>query len=326
MNGSSEQRLALHFITPKKPSRQAVLFVHGSTYPTRLSTGFEFSADDSWMAHVAGQGILACGLDFLGYGGSSQIPVQFGPAGELTPPSAVSSKVEQIAVAIDAIRQRWNVTTLHLVAHSYGTMPASAFAAAYPTALCSLTLFGPIVPLPGYLPEAILGHWFLQSSAQRFDRLHTEGMSPFGKLLLEPEVEARWSTELAASAPCIGGDTFGELRILNGPNHDINGMKAGAYPYSPEDVQAPVFVVYGNYDDVVDDESGKAHLARFASSPVKWQLRIDEGTHSMQLEHSRHSLYAAVDGFVAASEQMHEAKQVNLPECVPEVIGIRSMV
>jgi pimeloyl-ACP methyl ester carboxylesterase len=301
MRGSSDLRLALHHVEPDRKSRQAVLCVHGSTYPTRLSAAFEFSPGDSWLHHIAGRGILACGLDFVGYGASSPTTSQREAPGDDEPPSPVQSKVEQIHSAIEFIRREWNVDIVHLVAHSYGTIPASAFAAAYPTALQSLTLFGPIVLLPSHTPEAGKGQWFRETAERRFSRLRSEGESPSGKQLLEPEVEARWSAELAASTPRICGDVFGEMRLLNGPPWDIDRAKNGIHPYSASDVLAPMFVVYGNHDDIVDDNSAKAHLARFSSSPMKWQLRIDEGTHSMQLEINRRSLYAAVDGFLWAS-------------------------
>lgn len=67
---------------------------------------------------------------------------------------------------------------------------------------------------------------------------------------------------------------------------------------------APVFVVFGNYDSVVNERDAPAFLARFTSSPLKWQLCIHDGTHVMHLERNRMSLYESVLGFIRTAEQL----------------------
>ena len=64
----------------------------------------------------------------------------------------------------------------------------------------------------------------------------------------------------------------------------------------------PVFVVYGNYDVIVDDAGASAILQRFTSSPLKWRTRIDDGTHVMHLDRTRRSLYESVAAFVRVAE------------------------
>ena len=63
-------------------------------------------------------------------------------------------------------------------------------------------------------------------------------------------------------------------------------------------VHIPVFVVYGDYDNVVDDDGAALFLAKFAASPLKWRLRIDHGTHVVHLEKNRKSLYGSVAAFI----------------------------
>jgi esterase/lipase len=76
----------------------------------------------------------------------------------------------------------------------------------------------------------------------------------------------------------------------------------GELPYAPADVRVPVFVVYGNYDLIVDDAGASAFLQRFTASPLKWRMRIDDGTHVMHLDRTRRSLYESVAAFVRVAE------------------------
>jgi esterase/lipase len=66
----------------------------------------------------------------------------------------------------------------------------------------------------------------------------------------------------------------------------------------------PVFVVYGSYDFVVDDAGASVFLERFTTSPLKWRLRIDDGSHVMHLDRTRRSLYESVAAFIRASEAL----------------------
>lgn len=132
-------------------------------------------------------------------------------------------------------------------------------------------------------------------------------MLPPGLVLLEPAVSWKWAAGFRESAPHIAGDAPGEIRIPDGPSADIEAANAGNYPYSPSRVTAPIFVVYGRYDTESNEPVAIStpFLARFTSSPLKWQLCIHDGTHVMHLERNRISLYESVLGFIRASEHLH---------------------
>lgn len=301
--GSPGQRLALHCIAPERPTHKSVLFIHGASFPTRLAAGYEFSPGDSWMGFMARQGFLACGLDFLGFGESSRPPAMLGAADAAAPVTRAAEAADEIALAVDYLQKQPGMKTIHLVAHSWGTIPATAFAASHPGALKSLTLFGPIVP---GRPDDDAGSehpaWFALTAQERLEQLRFKKVLPAGKQLLDPAVEKRWAAQFEASVPHVTGDKPGVLRIPEGPNVDISAVGTGAYPYDPKALKLPLFVVYGNYDVVVNDSGAKAFLARFSASPLKWQLRLDDGTHVMHLEKIRRSLYASVNAFISATE------------------------
>lgn len=296
------QQLALHCVAPAHANGQSVLFVHGASFPTMLAFGFEFAPGDSWMKFMARQGFLACGLDFLGFGESSRPAAMAGAAEGAAPVTRAPEAAREIAAAIDYLQRKRGMGRVHLVAHSWGTIPAATYAAAHPDALASLTLFGPVVPKPGEKAEAVHVAWWTITAEARYRQLQFKDVLPSELSLLEPAVAQRWAARFDASVPHIEGDKAGDLRIPAGPAADIDAVAAdGNYPYDAASIQVPVFVVYGDYDTVTNDAGAAAFLAKFSASPLKWRMRIDHGTHVMHLERNRHSLYQSVDAFIRAA-------------------------
>jgi pimeloyl-ACP methyl ester carboxylesterase len=301
----STQRLAVHCIEPLHPPRAAVLFIHGATFPTRLASGYEFRPNDSWLAFVASEGYLACGFDFIGFGASTRPAAMLEAPDGHTPVSQTPEAAEHSALVVTYLRDKYRLAAVHVVAHSWGTLPAAAFAAKHSGEIRSLTLFGPIVPVPGARKQATQrSAWYAMKADDRLEQLHFKDALPPGKSLLEPAVDQRWAREYAASSPIIPGDAPGVLRIPEGPNSDLDAATAGELPYAAADVRVPVFVVYGNYDFLVNDADASAFLERFTGSPLKWRLRIDDGTHVMHLDRTRRSLYESVAAFIRATETL----------------------
>jgi pimeloyl-ACP methyl ester carboxylesterase len=299
--GVAGKVLALHCAEPGKASSEAVLFIHGASFPTMLAAGFEFQGKDSWMDFMAKRGFLSCGLDFLGFGASSRpTAMEVDPKGAVPVDQAVDA-ASQISAAVDYFLKRRAIKRLHIVAHSWGTIPAALYAT-HPTALSSLTLFGPVVPKQGSAIEGTDYSWWSISAKERYAQLQFSDVLPAGVHLLEAAVDRKWAHEFAASrgdGSVAGVDD--PLRIPAGPIADTNAAMADHYPYLPQDVRIPIFVVYGNYDTVVNDAEAEAFLDRFTNSPLKWRLRIDRGTHVMHLERNRKSLYESVSAFITAA-------------------------
>jgi pimeloyl-ACP methyl ester carboxylesterase len=297
--GVEGKSLALHCVEAVNTSRDAVLFIHGASFPTLLAAGFEFEGKDSWMNFMAKRGFLACGLDFLGFGASSRpTAMQLDPMGAVPVDQAADAAL-QISVAVNYLLKQRAIKRLHIVAHSWGTIPAALFAATNSKTPSSLTLFGPVVPKQGSAIESTDYSWWSISAQERYTQLQFTDVLPVGMHLLEAAVDHKWAREFAASAP--DGNFKGvddRLRIPAGPIADTNAAMADHYPYLPQEVRIPIFMVYGNYDAVVNDAEAKTFLDRFTNSPLKWRLRIDNGTHVMHLERNRKSLYESVLAFI----------------------------
>lgn len=299
----STEQLAIHCIEPRHARGAAVLFIHGSTFPTLLASGYQFSAGDSWLSFVAARGYLACGLDFLGYGASSRPEAMLqaanrGPALLRTPAAAA-----QIAVAIDYLGNNRRISGFHLVAHSWGTIPAAAFSADHSPQLKSLTLFGPVVPVAQISAAGTTrGAWFALDAMIRLDQLRFKDTLPPGVSLLEPAVDRRWARELVAANVHVPEDPPETVRVPEGPVEDIAAAQAGIYPYAAGKIRVPVLVVHGSYDSIVDAAHARNFLDRFTGSPLKWHLQVHAGTHVMHLERNRRSLYEIVSAFIAVVE------------------------
>lgn len=299
----SGQQVALHCVAPVRANGQAVLFVHGASFPTMLAFGFEFAPGDSWMDFVAQRGYLACGLDFTGFGASSRPAAMAHAAKDSAPVTRAPEAAREIAVAVDHLRRTRGMGRIHLVAHSWGTIPAATFAAEHPDALASLTLFGPVVPKPGEPADPVHDAWWTISAEARYQQLRFKHVLPPGLTLLEPAVTQRWASAFDASVPHVAGDPPGQLRIPAGPAADIDAVASGGvYPYDPASITTPVFVVYGDYDTVTDDAGATALLAKISASPLKWRMRIDHGSHVMHLERNRRSLYESVHAFIRTAQ------------------------
>lgn len=296
-----DEHVALHCIAPAQATGRAVLFVHGASFPTMLAAGFEFAPGDSWLAFQARQGYLACGLDFVGFGDSTRPAAMAGGAAG-APLTRAPEAAGQIALAVEHLLTVRQMASVHLVAHSWGTIPAAAYAAAHPQALASLTLFGPVVPVAHPDASSARTAWWGITAQARYRQLRYTDVLPQGMVLLEPAVRASWAERFERSAPHVAGDPPGQLRIPSGPVADVGDAQAGRYPYRASEVRVPVFVVYGDYDTVVDDATAGPFLEGFRSSRLRWRLRIDHGTHVMHLERSRRSLYESVDAFIHAAE------------------------
>lgn len=299
--GDPGQRVALHCIEPAGPVRGAALFVHGASFPTMLAAGFEFAPGDSWMAFMARRGWLACGLDFLGFGASTRPPAMAGAADAAKPVTRAPEAARQIALAVDELRGKRHLD-VHLIAHSWGTIPAAEYAAEHPGTLASLTLFGPVVPTGDHEAPDTTAWWSI-TAQQRYQQLLFEQVLPQNLRLIEPAVTQRWVAAFDASVPKLRGDAPDALRIPSGPGADIAAAQAGSYPYDPARIGTPVFAVYGDYDTVVNDTQAADFLRRFSASPLVWRLRIDHGTHVMHLERYRHSLYRSVAAFIDAAQE-----------------------
>src|SRR5690349_20565588 len=135
--------LFLRFLPAEKSTfqpRRAVLYVHGATFPSALSIAHRFDGT-SWRDALGEAGFDVWGLDFYGFGHSDRYPEMEEPAVDNPPLCGAQDAVEQLEAAIRFILGHQNLEKLSLISHSWGSMPASLFAATHPALVDRLVLF-----------------------------------------------------------------------------------------------------------------------------------------------------------------------------------------
>src|SRR6185503_9710440 len=109
----------------RQPSGGApVLYVHGATFPSALSVGFDFG-NGSWLDDWNARGFDAWAFDFAGFGESGRYAAMAQPADKHPPLCRAPEGARQIAAVLDLIRRETGGDPVSLVAHSWGGAPAA---------------------------------------------------------------------------------------------------------------------------------------------------------------------------------------------------------
>src|SRR5437868_9975762 len=129
----------------------AVLYVHGATFPSALSVGFDFGGG-SWLDDWNARGFDAWAFDFAGFGESGRYAEMAEPAGAHPPLGRAPDAAVQIARVIDLIRHETGRSSVSLVSHSWGSMPTGLAAIAQPEAVERVVMFAPIARRAATMP------------------------------------------------------------------------------------------------------------------------------------------------------------------------------
>src|SRR5215471_6237347 len=124
--------------------RQAVLYVHGATFPSALSIAHRFDGR-SWRDALTEAGFDVWGLDFHGFGHSDRYPEMEEPPDAHAALCRTDDASAQLETAVRFICHEAGAARLSIIAHSWGSMPTCRFAGRQPTQVDRLVLFRPMV-------------------------------------------------------------------------------------------------------------------------------------------------------------------------------------
>jgi pimeloyl-ACP methyl ester carboxylesterase len=267
-----------------------VLYVHGATFPSALSVGFDFG-DGSWLDDWNARGFDAWAFDFAGFGESDRYAAMSEPADRHPPLCRAPEAAHQIAAVLELIAREVGPGRVSLVAHSWGGAPAALAAIAQPERIDRLVLFAPIARRTGGTVPASLPAWAdITNEAQhkRFNEDVPKGQAPV------LEGFDRWAPAYLASDPGAAARTPPAVRVPYGPAADNIEARAGGLAWDPAQITRPITLVRGAWDSLCLDADAAAILDAATAAPSRVDRKLDAGTHLMHLETGRHALYEAV--------------------------------
>jgi pimeloyl-ACP methyl ester carboxylesterase len=127
--------------------KQAVLNVHGGTFPSALSIAHRFDGY-SWRDALCEAGFDVWGFDFHGFGLSDRYPEMSEAPDSHSSLCRAEDASEQVATVARFILDQHALPHLSIIAHSWGSIPAGRFAGQHPSLIDRLVLFGPISRRP----------------------------------------------------------------------------------------------------------------------------------------------------------------------------------
>ncbi len=296
--------LFLRYLPPADTSaKRIVLYVHGATFPSALSIAHRFDGR-SWRDALCEAGFHVWGLDFHGFGESDRYPEMRGAADAHPPLGRAAVASEQVAAAARFILHHHKAERLSLIAHSWGTMPAAKCAGDHPGLIDRLVLFGPIARRATMERAAppILPAWRIVTLEDQWTRF-VEDVPADEPPVLSRAHFAGWGERYLDSDPGARRRDPPSVQVPAGPIEDIAQAWAGALPYDPVRVRAPVAILRGAWDHLIPDADARWLFDAFAAAPIKRDVKISHATHLMHLERMRWALYRESIAFLQGDDQ-----------------------
>jgi pimeloyl-ACP methyl ester carboxylesterase len=267
-----------------------VLYVHGATFPSALSVGFDFGGG-SWLDDWHARGLDAWTFDLAGFGESRRFPEMDEPADRHAPLGRAPHAAEQVLSVVDLIRRETGHERVSLVAHSWGSMPAALAAIARPESVDRLVLFAPIARRSGDAAPAKIPAWSEVTNEVQHARFVEDVPKDHAPVLVGFD---RWAPAYLASDAGAAARTPPAVRIPNGPRADNTEAWAGQLAWDPARLTRPFTIVRGAWDSLCRDADARMILDAATSAPSRNDIKLADGTHLMHLETGRHALYDAV--------------------------------
>jgi pimeloyl-ACP methyl ester carboxylesterase len=268
----------------------AVLYVHGATFPSALSVGFDFGGG-SWMDDWTDRGFDAWAFDFAGFGESGRYAEMSAPPHRHPPLCRAAGASRQVLDVLDLIERETGAQPVLLVAHSWGSMPAGLAACARPDRIDRLVLFGPIAKRAMSGDEIPKVAWMDVTNKAQHTRFIEDVPKDHAPVL---EGFDRWASAYLASDSEAATRAPSSVRVPAGPAADNRTAWTGTLGWNPSELTRPLAIVRGAWDRTSSEADAKWLLDAARNAPEAVVVHLPEGTHLMHLETGRHALYAAV--------------------------------
>ncbi|WP_213434103.1 alpha/beta hydrolase [Noviluteimonas caseinilytica] len=276
----------------------AVVYVHGATFPSALAVGWRMHGR-SWLDQLHAAGFDAWAFDFAGYGASSR-PAAFARPADVSPPFGDSvAAASQLQHVLAYVRRLRPDAPIHVVAHSWGTLPAQRVAIEHTDLMQRLVLFGPVVTRAGKREAPVDHAWHLVTSEMQRPR-HRTGLplsepTPVGADELE-----RWCTAYQATDHDAPTRSPSAVKVPSGPAADVARAWSGERLVDSGHLLQPTLIVRGEWDHVTTDQDARA-LFDALGTHAKRDVKISGGNHWLHLQPRRTVLWDETTLFLGGS-------------------------
>lgn len=277
---------------------QPVLFIHGASFPSSLSFGFQMGGY-SWMDQLAQNGVETFALDFLGYGNSDRYPEMYRNTSSGTPVGRAIDVYKDIDSAVNLVIRKTHATKINLVAHSWGGSVAMLYVSKYPEKIGKLVLYAPSIA--GHDTDNIkpvdtaYDEMTPEERVRQMNELTPESYRPF----LQAELPSLWKKNWLLSDPLAKNNPNpGMVRFPAGPDQDIDNLIHGKAYYDPARITVPVLIVRGEWDTYPTNAAAGELFGQLVNAPSKKYVVLEKGSHVIHLEKNRTKLYQEVQHFL----------------------------
>jgi pimeloyl-ACP methyl ester carboxylesterase len=280
------------------PSERVVLFIHGATYPSETVFDIDLPGG-SWADHVARKGYDVYLVDVRGYGGSTRPAVMNAPPAENPPLATTVDAVKDVAAAVDFILKRRGISKLNLVGWSWGTAIMAGYTMDNNDKVNKLVLYAPIWMLKAPPPFSGSGAYRNASREAVRDRglrgipsQRVEEISP------SQWFDTWWQATLATD-PVGAKQNPPVIRAPNGVLKDIaDYWGVGKATWDPVRIRVPTLLILAEWDQDAPLYMAQEVFSKLVNTPLKRQVVIGEGTHTVALEKNRMQLINQVQSFL----------------------------
>src|SRR5688500_8600429 len=261
--------IAITHRMPAAPSNDyAVLFLHGSSFPSQLSFGFRMNGY-SWMDNLAENGYDVYALDFLGYGNSDRYAgmVTNSPHGK--PLGKAIEIYQDVDKAVELIKKKTGKQKVHLIAHSWGGSVAALYAEKFPDKIAMLVLFAAIIARNETIEIGKIETPY--ESLTPGQRIHSmKSLTPAGEeCQLEQEMFASWGEAWLRSDSLSFQNNAGTVKFPAGPSVDVQNLLHNKTYFNVENIKVPVLIIRGEWDEYPNNADAENLLTSLKNSPYK---------------------------------------------------------
>ena len=274
--------------------------MHGATFPSALSIAHRFP-EGSWRDALCGAGFDVWAFDFYGFGYSARYPEMNEPADAHGPLLLAADAEDQVATAVRFVAAQTGAAKVHIISHSWGSMPTCLLAQRHPELVGRIVLFAPITwrQPPRYLPRPDGPAWRLVTVDDQWARFVEDVPSGTKPVLSRDEFDTWAEAYLQSDSESHSRKPPG-VKVPTGPFVEILRAWHGELPYDPARVNAPVCIIRGEWDGLVTDADARWLFDAFCASRDRRDIKIGRATHLMHLEEQRGALWRESITFLAA--------------------------